>query len=166
VFVVDTNVLVHAADEDSPYHARCRACLDGWRKQPDAWFVTWGIVYEFLRVTTHPRVMRKPWTAGEAWTFVAAVLASPGLTVLAPTERHAAVAEAVISEMPHLAGNLLHDAKTAILMREHGVRRIYTRDADFFRFRFLDPADPLDPALNEPAPRPAGRRRARRLVRE
>jgi toxin-antitoxin system PIN domain toxin len=161
VFVVDTNILVHAADENSPFHERCRACLESWRKQPDAWFLTWGIVYEFLRVTTHPRVMRKPWTAGRAWSFVEAILASPGLAVLVPGERHPAVAAAVIEELPHLAGNLFHDAHTVVLMREHGVRRIYTRDADFFRFRFLDPVDPLDPALREPAAQAAGKRARR-----
>jgi len=27
-------------------------------------------------------------------------------------------------------------------MREHGIRRIYTRDTDFHRFPFLEPIDP------------------------
>ena len=44
---------------------------------------------------------------------------------------------------PQLAGNLAHDAHTAALMREHGIRRIYTRDTDFHRFPFLEPVDPL-----------------------
>ena len=52
-----------------------------------------------------------------------ALLASPGLGVLVPTQRHADIAGQVIGELPHLAGNLLHDAHTAILMREHGIRR-------------------------------------------
>lgn len=143
MFVVDTNVLVYAADEDSPYHQPCRKHLDTWRRQPDAWCVTWAILYEFLRVTTHPRVMRHPWTARDAWRFVEALLASPGLEVLVPTERHAAVAARVLDEIPHVAGNLVHDAHTAVLMREHGIRRIVTRDTDFHRFPFLDPIDPL-----------------------
>jgi len=42
-----------------------------------------------------------------------------------------------------LRGNLVHDAHTAIPMREHGVRRIYTRESDFHRFRFLEVAEPL-----------------------
>jgi uncharacterized protein len=46
--------------------------------------------------------------------------------ILVPTERHADVAEEVILELPHLAGNLLHDAHTAVLMREHGIGRICT----------------------------------------
>ncbi len=49
----------------------------------------------------------------------------------------------VFHEIPALTGNLVHDAHTAVLMREHGVRRIYTRDADFRRFPFLEPIDPL-----------------------
>jgi predicted nucleic acid-binding protein len=71
------------------------------------------------------------------------MLGSPGLGVLVPTERHADVAEQVITELPWLAGNLLHDAHTAILMREHGIRRICTRDTDFHRFAFLEVVDPL-----------------------
>jgi hypothetical protein len=62
--------------------------------------------------------------------------ASPGLAVLVPTERHADVEE-VILELPHLAGNLLHDAHTAILTREHGIGRICARDTDFNQFPFL-----------------------------
>ncbi len=48
----------------------------------------------------------------------------------------------VLTEIPHLSGNLMHDAHTAVLMREHGVQRIYTRDTDFHRFPFVEPIDP------------------------
>lgn len=143
MFVVDTNVLVYAADEDAPHYKRCKEQLELWRCQEAAWYITWGIAYEFLRITTHPRVMRRPWNVRQAWRFVTALLASPGLAVLAPTERHAETATQVFAEIPHIAGNLVHDAHTAILMREHGIRRIYTRDTDFHRFPFLEPIDPL-----------------------
>ena len=96
-----------------------------------------------MRVTTHPRVMRKPWSAPRAFVFVSALLGSPGLGMLVPTERHADVAGEVIDELPWLAGNLIHDAHTAIFMREHGILRICTRDADFHRFSFLEVVDPF-----------------------
>jgi uncharacterized protein len=121
----------------------CRDWLDRQRAKPDAWYTTWPILYEFLRVTTRPRVMRRPWTAPAAWQFVSALLTSPGLAILVPTHRHGEVAGEVILELPHLAGNLLHDAHTAILMREHGIRRICTRDTDFNQFTFLEVIDPL-----------------------
>lgn len=142
MIAVDTNVLVYAADRDSPFHGACRKWLESQRAAPGAWYTTWSILYEFLRVTTHPRVMRRPWTSGEAWRFVIALLASPGLEVLVETERHPAVAGEVIGELPFLSGNLVHDAHTAILLREHGVARICTRDADFNRFPFLEVIDP------------------------
>jgi predicted nucleic acid-binding protein len=87
--------------------------------------------------------MRRPWRIAQAWQFVSALVASPGLSVLVATDRHAEVASQVVSEIPHLAGNLLHDAHTAILMREHGVRQICTRDTDFHRFSFVEVVDPV-----------------------
>ena len=143
MIVVDTNILVYAADADSPFHTASRNWLERQRRLPDAWYTTWPIVYEFLRVTTHPRVMRQPWSLAQAWEFVTVLLSSPGLGLLVPTQRHADVAGEVFAELPHLAANLLHDSHTAILMREHGVRRICTRDTDFHRFPFLDVIDPL-----------------------
>jgi hypothetical protein len=143
VFVVDTNVLVYAADRRAPEHQRCRALVDAWREQSGAWYVTWGICYEFLRVVTHPRVFRRPWQLALARQFLSALLDSSGLGVLVPTDRHRRVLAEVVDELPHLSGNMLHDAHTAVLMREHGIRRICTRDTDFHRFPFLEPVDPL-----------------------
>lgn len=146
MFVVDTNVLVHALDENSPFHAPCATALARWRTQPGAWFVTWGVLYEFVRLVTHPRKMRRPISVEAAWRLVEGLLASPGLRVLVETPRHVEVARAVIDESPGLTGNLSHDLHIAVLMREHGVRTIYTRDADFFRFAFVEPIDPVRPA--------------------
>ena len=143
MFIVDTNILVYAADEDSPFHKRCYELTEEWRKQASAWYVTWGILYEFLRVITHPRVFRHPWPVVQAWGFIETFLASPSLGILIPTERHAEVAAEVVKQSPSLSGNLLYDAQTAILMREHGIKRIYTRDTHFHRFPFLEPVDPV-----------------------
>jgi toxin-antitoxin system PIN domain toxin len=142
LILVDTNVLIYAADADSPFHASSRSWLETQRQRPDAWYTSWPVLYEFLRVTTHPRVMKRPWTVQQAWEFVARLLDSPGIGVLVATSRHAEIAEQVFTELPFLAGNLLHDTHTAILMREHGIRRICTRDADFHRFPFLEVFDP------------------------
>jgi len=143
VLVVDTNILVYAADTDSPFHVACRDWLAQQRLRVEAWYTTWPIIYEFLRVTTHARVMKQPWSISEAWHFVIALIASPGLDFLVPSERHAEVAALLISEHPHLSGNILHDTHTAILMREHGIHQICTRDTDFHRFKFLEIVDPV-----------------------
>ena len=59
------------------------------------------------------------------------------------TPRHAAVLAQVVREIPEVGGNLFHHLHTAVLMREHGVGRICTRDTDFHRFPFLSVVDPL-----------------------
>jgi toxin-antitoxin system PIN domain toxin len=143
LFVVDTNILVYAINQDSPHSDACFARLQEWSHQVSAWFLTWGICYEFLRVVTHARVLSSPWTVTQGWGFLEELLHSPGLSILGPTERHAEVLAQVLKEVPTIGGNRMYDAQTAVLMREHGVRRIYTRDTDFHRFPFLEPVDPM-----------------------
>jgi len=64
VFVVDTNILLYAANRDCSEHAKCRELVLEWRAQVSPWYLTWGIVYEFLRVATHPKVLRRPFGLG------------------------------------------------------------------------------------------------------
>lgn len=143
MFVVDTNVLVYAADRAAPEHEACLSRIQSWRASADPWYLTWSIVYEFLRVTTHPRVLRHPWSLRDAWRFIEALRASSSLSLLVEGDRHDETLAAVVAELPDLRGNVVHDTRTAALMREHGVRVIYTRDTDFHRFPFLEVRDPL-----------------------
>jgi toxin-antitoxin system PIN domain toxin len=143
VFVVDTNVLLYAADSDSEFHEPCRELVDQARRQTTPWFLTWGICYEFLRVATHPRVYRNPWNSEAAWSFIRTLLACPGSSLLTATRRHADVLAQCLQDLPEARGNLVHDLHIATLMREHGIGRIVTRDSDFHRFGFLQVVDPL-----------------------
>jgi toxin-antitoxin system PIN domain toxin len=142
-FLVDTNVFIYAAEQSGPEHARCRELVETWQRRLEPWYTTWPILYEFMRISTHERVFRRPWSVALAWKFIEALLASPGLRLLVETKRHPQIAAKVFAEMPELGGNVLHDVHTAILMREHGVHRVMTRDADFHRFPFLEVMDPL-----------------------
>lgn len=144
MFVVDTNILVHAADSDSPYFRPCRDAIERWRKGSTSWFITWGICFEFLRLVTHREVLHQPQTLGTAWAWLDALLESPTLAVLTPSSRYRRVAAEVFSEYPMLSGNVMHDLETVILMREHGVSTICTRDRGFRRFKFLKAIDPVD----------------------
>jgi predicted nucleic acid-binding protein len=40
-------------------------------------------------------------------------------------------------------GNLVPDAHLAALLKQHGVRKLHTRDGDFRKFPFLDVRDPF-----------------------
>ena len=144
MFAVDTNVFLYAANKDVPEHSRCNELVSEWRAQATPWFSTWNIIYEFLRVATHPRVMQRPLTVQDAWSFIESIREAPSFRMLEHTERHPLVLAEVLKEVPRVSGNLLFDAHTASLLREHGVRRIVTRDTDFHRFKFLDVVDPLE----------------------
>ena len=75
--------------------------------------------------------------------FLEVLLAAPGFSLLRPTERHQAVLTRTIEEFPDIRGNFVHDMHIAVLMREHGISRICTRDTGFYRFPFLTVVDPL-----------------------
>jgi toxin-antitoxin system PIN domain toxin len=143
VIVVDTNILIHAADRHSEFHKPCQQRINDCRQGKTPWYLTWEICYEFLRVITHPAILAKPWTLTSAWRFLETILGSPNCGLLLPTSRHATVLAGLITELPYLRGNILHDVHTAALMREHGIRDVYTRDSDFSRFPFLNAIDPV-----------------------
>ena len=141
---VDTNVLVYAADESDPRHERCRQLITAAANgsTDEGLCVTWSVVYEFLRVVTHPRVLRHPSPTTQAWAFVAAWTASPQIAVLGPGRGHAASAARMLAA-PGVRGNIVHDANSAAVLVEHGVHRIYTFDQDLRRFPGLEVLDPL-----------------------
>jgi toxin-antitoxin system PIN domain toxin len=143
MFVVDTNILIYAANEDAAEHDICKKRVESWCNQMGSWHVTWGILYEFLRVVTHPRVFDQAWSTHEAWDFIESLLSSPGLIVLSETETHQHVAASFFKEHPFVSGNLLFDAHVAILMKEHGIEQIYTGDSDFHKFSSIKVIDPL-----------------------
>ncbi len=141
--VVDTNILLYAADSSVPEHAKAYALLERLRAGNEPWALGWNILYEFLRVSTHARVKVRPWTASQANEFLQALQASPSLQILTHTERHAPLLAQSIAEVPLVAGNKMFDMHTAVLMREHGIRRIYTNDMDFHRFPWVEVVNPL-----------------------
>ena len=48
-------MLVYAADADSQFHAACRDWLERQRARPDAWYTSWGILYEFSAGNNPPK---------------------------------------------------------------------------------------------------------------
>jgi toxin-antitoxin system PIN domain toxin len=143
LFVVDTNLLLYAADQFSAAHKRMRSLLTLWGSSNEAWFGTWSVVYEFLRVATHRSVFAHPLTFADAWNWIEGLRSSPSFGILVETDRHAEVVRDLTREHPHMSGNRLHDLHIAALMREHGVVEIRTADTDFHEFKFLRVVNPL-----------------------
>ena len=142
--VYDTNVLIYAVDDRSEFHDACLKKVENARAGHVAAYLTWNICYEFLRVTTHPRVLSNPWSLNDGANFLTSLLDSPGFFLLRHTSRHISVLSQVARESPEVRGNRVHDMHTAVLMREHNIREICTLDGDFRQFPFLEIINPLE----------------------
>ena len=143
MFVVDTNLLLYAVNPDAEEHEQAYALIESWRRDDRRWYVTWNIVYEFLRVSTHHKVFGRPLSLVQATEWLASLMRSPNVAVLTPTDRHVDILAELTARHPRLRGNLVHDMHTVVLMREHGITEIRTADADFHQFRFLTVVNPL-----------------------
>lgn len=137
----DVNLLVYAADETAALHRPAlewvEATLSGTETVAFAWLVLIG----FVRIVTNPRTFERPWNAQQALDVVDSWLAQPAVTVIHPTERHAAVLRELLVPLG-TAGNLTSDAHLAALAIEHGAT-LCSCDNDFARFSGLKWVDPL-----------------------
>lgn len=141
--VIDTNVLLYAVNADAPEHGAARRFLLGVGRTVEPWYLTSGIVYEFLRVATHPKVFPLPLAARDALGFLTPLLDAENVHVLQVGQQHWSLLAAMLEELTHPSGNLFFDIWTVALMREHGIRRIYTTDTDFLQFSGIEVTNPL-----------------------
>lgn len=139
---VDTNVLVVAANRDSPHHAQAHRLITDLAEDSVPWALPWPCVYEFLRVVTHPRVFHPPMSMKAALADLSGLLGSPSVVMLQETERHPEIM-ATLLESSAVTGNLVYDARIAALCIEHGVDELVTGDRDFSRFPDLRLVDPF-----------------------
>jgi len=143
VFVVDTNLLVYAADEDFVGQGQMREVLCEWSLSTEPWCVTWSIVYEFLSVSTQRSAFAHPLSFSQAWHFIGALRAFSSFEILMETDRHAEIVSDLTLEYPQMSGTRFHDLHIAAVMREHGITEIRTADTDFHQFKFLRVTNPL-----------------------
>ncbi len=139
---VDTNVLVYAHREDSPWHEPAFQCLELLAEGRAAWAIPWPCVHEFLAIVTHPRIYDPPTPLDLALDQVAAWMESPVLTLLGETEGYWTRISEVVTTA-RVAGALVHDARVAALCLHHGVAELWTADRDFSRFPALRVRNPL-----------------------
>lgn len=145
MFVVDTNLLVYAADEDFAGQDQVQKLLAEWGASSEPWCVTWSIVYEFLCVTTQPFAFSHPLSFSQSWEFIEALCAFPSFAILVETDRHGQIVRELEREYPQISGSRFHDLHIAAVMREHGITEIRTADTDFHQFKFLRVVNPLRP---------------------
>jgi len=142
LIAVDTNVLVYAHREDSPWHAAAYGCIEGLAQGPGTWAMPWPCLHEFLAIVTHPRIYDPPTPLAKALDQVDAWLEAPGLTLLCESGDHWSELRALLSN-GRVTGGQVHDARIAALCQQHGVSELWTADRDFSRFPDLKVRNPL-----------------------
>jgi uncharacterized protein len=139
--IVDANVLLFAADSDSPYHARTAAWLTTQLNSGRRVGLPWESLAAFLRIATHPRAAAHPLQPEAAWRHVEDWLAVPTAWIPVATEQHADILGRLVAKY-RLAGNLIPDGHLAALAIEHGVE-LCSADTDFARFTEVRWVNPL-----------------------
>lgn len=138
---VDANILVYASNTDDPAFRSARALVEKLADGPDLVYLFWPTIMGYLRIVTHPSIMPKPLTFGEARANVSALLARPHVRTAGEGEGFWALFLATAGAQ--LRGNDVPDAHLVALMREHGVGTIFTRDRDFRKYEGIQVRDPF-----------------------
>jgi toxin-antitoxin system PIN domain toxin len=142
MIAVDTNLLVYAHREDSPWHAVALRTLTELAEGPMPWAIPWPCVHEFLAIVTHPRIYRPPTPMVIAIRAVRAWMESPTLRLLGEGPDHLDQLEKLVL-VAKVEGPMVHDARIAALCLSHGVRQLWSADRDFSRFPALKLKNPL-----------------------
>jgi toxin-antitoxin system PIN domain toxin len=133
VIGVDANVLVYAHRSEMPQHKAAVRKLEELTAGAEPIALTWTVIYQFLRVVTHPNIFKPPTSLDVAWRYCGELFGIPNIVILSETERHAQTLDRLLAHARPI-GNDVHDAHIAAVMIEHGVRDILSNDADFRRF--------------------------------
>src|SRR5262245_38932231 len=142
MIAVDTNLLVYAHKQGSPFHAAAVEAIDSLRHQPAPWAIPWPCIHEFIGIATHSGIYKPASTLAEAFGFVDALLASPQLHLLAESPGYFEKLRE-ISTPAKLKGPRIHDARIAALCLHHGVSDLWSVDRDFSAFPQLKIGNPL-----------------------
>jgi toxin-antitoxin system PIN domain toxin len=142
MIAVDSNILVYAHREDSPWHDVAYTCIVQLAVGRGPWAIPWPCIHEFLAIVTHARIYAPPTPLETAIDQVEAWFESPSLVLLSESENYWEQLRASI-RAGRVTGPQVHDARVAALCLEHGVAELWTVDRDFGRFPELKVRNPL-----------------------
>jgi toxin-antitoxin system PIN domain toxin len=138
---VDANVLIYASNTADPLHEPALTLVRRLADGPELVYLFWPTLMGYLRIVTHPAILPRPLAPRDAMRNVEALLDRPHVRAPGETDGFWPIFRATADDRPR--GNDVPDVHLAALMRQHGVRLIYTRDRGFRRFDGIDARDPF-----------------------
>jgi toxin-antitoxin system PIN domain toxin len=136
----DTNLLLYAYDQSSPFHLKAAAWFEEIMISPCPVILLPSVVFGFVRISTHPRIFTNPLSVAEASAHVRSWLGRKQVRLhdMLTDDVEAALA---LLESAGTAGNLTTDAQIAAVALRLDAE-VCTADLDFGRFqrvRFVNP---------------------------
>ncbi len=142
MIAVDTNFLVCAHREDSPWPGKALERLTRLANSGNPWAITWSSVHEFLAIVTHPKIYNPPTPLATALDSIRAWNDSPGMRLLGEGSGYYEMFSKLATK-GKIKGPRIHDARIASVCLHHGVKKLWTADRDFSAFPDLSCENPL-----------------------
>ena len=142
MIAVDTNILVYAHREESPWHEPAKAALTGLIAQGTTWAVPWPCLHEFLAVVTNPRILRPPSSWEDGFLFLDGLEQTGLVRWVGEGPGYWTIMRA-LGGASKCAGGQVHDARIAAICRFHGIAQLWSADRDFSRFPEVVVRNPL-----------------------
>jgi uncharacterized protein len=138
---VDANILVYGSNQGDPVHPQAIQLIQRLAAGPDLLYLFWPVVIGYLRIVTHPAILPKPLTPREATANAEALLRRPHVRTPGEAEGFWELFRGTSRDQAR--GNDVPDAHLVTLMRQHGVRRVYSRDNGLRRYADVELVDPF-----------------------
>jgi toxin-antitoxin system PIN domain toxin len=138
---LDTNILVYASNARDPLHRAAGSLLERLTGGPDLLYLFWPTLLGYVRLVTNPRILPRPLGPIAAVENVSRLVCLPHVRTPGEADGFWDLYRATAGD--RLRGNDVPDGHLATLMRQHGVRLIYTRDRGFRRFEGIQVMDPF-----------------------
>lgn len=142
MIALDTNLLVYAHREDSPWHDAAYHLIEELAGGRAPWVIPWPCIHEFLAIVTHPKIFNPPTPLEAALDQVEAWRESPSLFLLSEAEGYWDILRPAL-QGGRIVGPQVHDARIAALCQLHGIEELWTADRDFGRFPGVTVRNPL-----------------------
>jgi len=141
--LIDTNVLLRAAQPSSPHHAAAKAALLALRKKGTELCLVPQVIYEYWVVATRPvDANGLGMSVSDAERSVKLLLEDFSLRL---DERGIFGRWQSLVTSQDVKGKNAHDARLAAAMQRHGLTQVLSFNvADFSRFTGIEPISPND----------------------
>ena len=143
MLTADTNLFIHAADPDSPEHAKARAFFSDLQSQPDEFVVCELVLLELYMQLRNGAIFLEPYTAREAADYCQAMKANPLWRCVDYDPKVSTLLWNGAAEQEAGFRQII-DARLAVTLRHHGVTKFATANVkDFQSFGFEKVWNPL-----------------------